>query len=164
MEGHSLRRHRDLTARHERRFIFSTIGSLLGTIGAGLGAAAGAAGIGGAAGGLGATIGTIAPILGAGAAAAGTGYAISAGESGKRAQQQAMADQRTAQQATAAQARSQQRQSQQAMAAATRAQPDVAGIMQQAGAEGGPSTTMLTGPMGVNPQDLQLGRQTLLGG
>jgi hypothetical protein len=161
MEGHSLRRHRDLTARHERRFIISAIGSALGAIGAGLGAAAGAAG---AAGGLGATIGTIAPILGAGAAAAGTGYAIAAGESGKKAQQQAMADQRTAQQATAAQARSQQRQSQQAMAAATRAQPDVAGIMQQAGAEGGPSTTMLTGPMGVNPQDLQLGRQTLLGG
>ena len=161
MEGHSLRRHRDLAARHERRFIISAIGSLIGTIGAGIGAAAGVAG---AAGGLGATIGTIAPVVGGLAAAAGTGYAIAAGESGKKAQQQAMADQRTAQQAQAAQARSQQRQSQQAMAAATRAQPDVGGIMQQAGAEGGPSTTMLTGPMGVNPQELQLGRSTLLGG
>jgi hypothetical protein len=168
MEGHSLRRHRDLTARHERRFIISAIGSALGAIGAGLGAAAGAAGLGagaaGAAGGLGAAIGSALPAIGAAAAAAGTGYAISAGESGKKAQQQAMNEQRTAQQAMAAQARSQQRQSQQAMAAATRAQPDVAGIMQQAGAEGGPTTTMLTGPMGVNPQDLQLGRQTLLGG
>ena len=165
MEGHSLRRHRDLTARHERRFIISAIGSALGAIGAGLGAAAGAAGLaGGTAGGLGAAIGSALPAIGAATAAAGTGYAISAGESGKKAQQQAMAEQRTAQQAAAAQARSQQRQSQQAMAAATRAQPDVGGIMQQAGAEGGPSTTMLTGPMGVNPQDLQLGRQTLLGG
>jgi hypothetical protein len=165
MEGHSLRRHRDLTARHERRFIISAIGSALGAIGAGLGAAAGAAGLaGGTAGGLGAAIGSALPAIGAATAAAGTGYAISAGESGKKAQQQAMAEQRTAQQAAAAQARSQQRQSQQAMAAATRAQPDVAGIMQQAGAEGGPTTTMLTGPMGVNPQDLQLGRQTLLGG
>jgi hypothetical protein len=165
MEGHSLRRHRDLTARHERRFIISAIGSALGAIGAGLGAAAGAAGLaGGTAGGLGAAIGSALPAIGAATAAAGTGYAISAGESGKKAQQQAMTEQRTAQQAAAAQARSQQRQSQQAMAAATRAQPDVAGIMQQAGAEGGPSTTMLTGPMGVNPQDLQLGRQTLLGG
>ena len=161
MEGHSLRRHRDLAARHERRFIISAIGSVLGTIGAGLGVAAGAAGT---AGGLGATIGTIAPILGAGAAAAGTGYAIAAGESGKKAQAQAMREQRTAQDAAAAQARSQQRQSQQAMAAATRAEPDVGGIMQQAGMEGGPSTTMLTGPMGVNPQQLQLGRSTLLGG
>jgi hypothetical protein len=165
MEGHSLRRHRDLAARHERRFIFSAIGSLIGAITGAVGGLAGiAGGAAGAAGGLGATIGTIAPIAGAAAAAAGTGYAISAGESGKRAQQQAMADQRTAQQAQAAQARSQQRQSQQAMAAATRAQPDVTGIMQQAGMEGGPSTTMLTGPMGVNPQDLQLGRSTLLGG
>jgi hypothetical protein len=165
MEGHSLRRHRDLTARHERRFIISAIGSALGAIGAGLGAAAGAAGLaGGTAGGLGAAIGSALPAIGAATAAAGTGYAISAGESGKKAQQQAMTEQRTAQQAAAAQARSQQRQSQQAMAAATRAQPDVAGIMQQAGAEGGPTTTMLTGPMGVNPQDLQLGRQTLLGG
>jgi hypothetical protein len=165
MEGHSLRRHRDLTARHERRFIISAIGSALGAIGAGLGAAAGAAGLaGGTAGGLGAAIGSALPAIGAATAAAGTGYAISAGESGKRAQAQAMNEQRTAQQAMAAQARSQQRQSQQAMAAATRAQPDVAGIMQQAGAEGGPTTTMLTGPMGVNPQDLQLGRQTLLGG
>jgi hypothetical protein len=165
MEGHSLRRQRDLTARHERRFIISAIGSALGAIGAGLGAAAGAAGLaGGTAGGLGAAIGSALPAIGAATAAAGTGYAISAGESGKKAQQQAMTEQRTAQQAAAAQARSQQRQSQQAMAAATRAQPDVAGIMQQAGAEGGPTTTMLTGPMGVNPQDLQLGRQTLLGG
>jgi hypothetical protein len=162
MEGHSLRRHRDLAARHERRFIISAIGSLLGTIGAGLGAGAAAAGLGGAAGGSALATGLTA--AGAAAAAAGTGYGIAAGESGRKAQAQAMNEQRTAQQAMAAQARSQQRQSQQAMAAATRAQPDVAGIMQQAGAEGGPTTTMLTGPMGVNPQDLQLGRQTLLGG
>jgi hypothetical protein len=160
MEGHSLRRHRDLTARHERRFIISAIGSALGAIGAGLGAAAG---IGGAAAG-GSALATGLAAAGAAAAAAGTGYGIAAGESGRKAQAQAMNEQRTAQQAMAAQARSQQRQSQQAMAAATRAQPDVAGIMQQAGAEGGPTTTMLTGPMGVNPQDLQLGRQTLLGG
>ena len=160
MEGHTLRRHRDLAARHERRFVISGIASLLGTIGAGLGAAAG---IGGAAAG-GSALATGLAAAGAAAAAAGTGYGIAAGESGKKAQAQAMKEQRTAQEATAAQARSQQRQSQQAMAAATRAQPDVAGIMQQAGAEGGPTTTMLTGPMGVNPQDLQLGRQTLLGG
>ena len=118
--------------------------------------------MGGAAGGSALATGLTA--AGAAAAAAGTGYGIAAGESGRKAQAQAMKEQRTAQEATAAQARSQQRQSQQAMAAATRAQPDVAGIMQQAGAEGGPTTTMLTGPMGVNPQDLQLGRQTLLGG
>jgi hypothetical protein len=52
------------------------------------------------------------------------------------------------------------------MAAANRIEPAVGGIMQaaQESAQGGPSSTMLTGPMGVNPQDLQLGRSSLLGG
>jgi hypothetical protein len=81
-------------------------------------------------------------------------------------QRQAMNQQKQAQDAAAAQARSQQRRSQQAMAAANRAEPAVADIMGRAAAEmgGGPSSTMLTGPMGVNPQDLQLGRTSLLGG
>lgn len=81
-------------------------------------------------------------------------------------QRQAMSEQKKAQDAAAAQARSQQRRSQQAMAAANRAEPDVAGIMGRAAADaaGGPASTMLTGPMGVNPQDLQLGRSSLLGG
>ncbi|NBW18254.1 MAG: hypothetical protein EBR82_60800 [Caulobacteraceae bacterium] len=102
----------------------------------------------------------------AGAAAAGTGYAIYAGERGAKMQKEAMSQQRQAQDASAAQARSQQRRSQQAMAAANRAEPAVADIMGRAAAEagGGPSSTMLTGPMGVNPQDLQLGRTSLLGG
>ena len=96
----------------------------------------------------------------------GEGQAFVAGERGASMQQQAMGEQRQAQQAAAAQARSQQRRSQQAMAAANRAEPDVAGIMGRAAAEsaGGPASTMLTGPMGVNPQDLQLGRSSLLGG
>ena len=104
--------------------------------------------------------------IAAGAAAAGTGYSIVAGERGASMQRQAMGEQRQAQQAAAASARSQQRRSQQAMASANRAEPDVAGIMGRAAAEsaGGPASTMLTGPMGVNPQDLQLGRSSLLGG
>jgi hypothetical protein len=101
-----------------------------------------------------------------GIAAAGTGYAIHAGERGAKMQREAMGQQQQAQQAAAAQARSQQRRSQQAMAAANRAEPAVADIMGRAAAEagGGPSSTMLTGPMGVNPQELQLGRTSLLGG
>lgn len=81
-------------------------------------------------------------------------------------QKEAMSQQKRAQDAAAAQARSQQRRSQQAMAAANRAEPAVADIMGRAAAEagGGPSSTMLTGPMGVNPQELQLGRTSLLGG
>jgi hypothetical protein len=115
---------------------------------------------------MGIEIAIAAAVASAAAAAAGTGYAISSGERGAKMQRQAMGQQKQAQDAAAAQARSQQRRSQQAMAAANRAEPAVADIMGRASAEmgGGPSSTMLTGPMGVNPQDLQLGRTSLLGG
>ena len=100
------------------------------------------------------------------ATAAGTGYSIYAGERANKAQKQALGEQRQAQQQAAAQAASQQRRSAQAMAAANRRQPDMGAIMAGAaeGAGGGPTGTMLTGPSGVSPQDLALGRSTLLGG
>ncbi len=105
-------------------------------------------------------------VAGAAAAAAGTGYSIYAGERADKAQKQALGEQRQAQQQAAAQAASQQRRSAQAMAAANRRQPDMGSIMAGAaeGAGGGPTSTMLTGPTGVNPQDLALGRSSLLGG
>lgn len=100
------------------------------------------------------------------ATAAGTGYSIYSGEQGKQAQEDAMKQQQQAQQQAAARAQSQQRKSEMAMNAANRRQPDVAQIMQNASkaAAGGPSGTMLTGPSGVNPIDLNLGKNTLLGG
>ena len=76
-----------------------------------------------------AAISSIIAGIAAGAAAAGTGYAVVAGERGASMQQQAMNQQKKAQDASAAAARSQQRRSQQAMAAANRAEPNVAGIM-----------------------------------
>jgi len=65
----------------------------------------------------------------------------------------------------ASQARSQQRQSQEAMAMANRRQPDIAQAMASGMADqgGGPAGTMLTGPSGVQPGELMLGRQSLLG-
>lgn len=44
--------------------------------------------------------------------------------------------------------------------------PDVNALLSaaQQQASGGPSSTMLTGPMGVNPAQLTLGKSTLLGG
>jgi len=113
-----------------------------------------------------AAISTIIAGVAAGIAAAGTGYAISAGERGAAAQKKAMKQQEQAQTEAAAQARSQQRQSEIAMSAANRRKPNIAAIMDNAaeGSMGGPSGTMLTGPTGVNPQDLQLGRSSLLGG
>lgn len=144
------RNRRDLASRRERHFVVSGLTAL----GAGLGASASTA------------LATGLAAAAAGTAAAGTAYGIVAGEQGAKMQRQAMGEQKKAQDAAAAQARSQQRRSQQAMAAANRAEPDVAGIMGRAAAEGagGPASTMLTGPMGVNPQDLQLGRSSLLGG
>ena len=52
------------------------------------------------------------------------------------------------------------------MNAANRRMPDMSSIMANAakGAAGGPSGTMLTGPGGVDPNALALGKNTLLGG
>jgi hypothetical protein len=99
-------------------------------------------------------------------AAAGAGATAYSAVSSSQAQDYAARQQKKAQDAAAAKARTEQRRSQQAMAAANRAEPDVAGIMgaAQSGAAGGPASTMLAGPTGVNPQELQLGRTSLLGG
>lgn len=99
------------------------------------------------------------------ASAAGLGYSIAAGEAGKKAQREAMNQQQRAQSAAAKQAEEQATASQAAMRRASQQTPDVAGIMAaaQEGAAGGPSATMLTGPQGVDPSQLSLGRSTLLG-
>ena len=99
-------------------------------------------------------------------AAAGTTYSIVAGEEGKRQQKKALESQERAQAQQLAQTQAQQRRSEMAMNAANRRTPDVGGIMERAGqqAAGGPSATMLTGPGGVDPTQLSLGRSTLLGG
>lgn len=117
---------------------------------------------------MGLELGALVPyLIGAMAAssAAATGYSIYAGEQGKKAQQDAMAKQAQAQQKAEAAATSQARKSQEAMNAANRAQPDVSAIMSAAtkGAAGGPAGTMLTGPTGVDPNALALGKNTLLG-
>lgn len=98
-------------------------------------------------------------------AAAGIGYSIYAGEQGKRAQEQAMQQQQQAQAQAARQAEQQAAKSEQAMRRASQQAPDIAGIMASAqeGAQGGPSATMLTGPQGIDPSQLSLGRSTLLG-
>jgi len=98
-------------------------------------------------------------------AAAGIGYSIYAGEQGKKAQERAMSEQRTAQQRAAMEADKQAAASEAAMRRAAGRQPDIAGIMAaaQEGAAGGPSATMLTGPQGIDPSQLSLGRNTLLG-
>ena len=112
-------------------------------------------------------MGIIEALIGAAVAtaAAGTAYSVVSGEQAKKAQQDAMGEQKRAQAQQAAQAAMQQRRSEQRMAGAAQREPDVQGIMAAAQqTQGGPTSTMLTGPMGVSPQDLNLGRSTLLGG
>lgn len=91
-------------------------------------------------------------------AAAGTTYSIYSGERG--ASQQADA-QRQAQ----ANAEKQAAQADQDFNRANQKKPDTSGVLseaQQAG-KGGASGTMLTGPQGVDPNSLTLGKSTLLG-
>ena len=112
-------------------------------------------------------MGIIEALIGAAVAtaAAGTGYSVYAGEQGKKAQKQAMEQQQQMQSAATREAEAQATRSEQAMRRASQQTPDVAGIMAaaQEGAAGGPSATMLTGPQGVDPSQLSLGRNTLLG-
>lgn len=99
------------------------------------------------------------------AAVGATAYSIVQGEQGKKAQENAMNQQRQAQDRAAAAAERQANASQEAIRAANRNAPDVSNIMQNAAkmAGGGPASTMLTGPGGVDPSQLSLGRSTLLG-
>ncbi len=100
------------------------------------------------------------------AAVTATAYSIYSGERAADKQDEALSQQRQAQAEAKQTAQTQQRRAEQAQNAANRKQPDVAGIMQAAGqgAGGGPSGTMLTGPTGVDPNALSLGKNTLLGG
>lgn len=115
------------------------------------------------------------PIAAASAVAA-TGYSIYQGERAAKQtaaaqreqsayQQQALQQQRTAQDEAKAQAQAQAKAAEQTMNAANRKAPDVSGIMAAAESlqQGGPGSTMLTGPTGVDPNDLKLGKSTLLG-
>lgn len=94
--------------------------------------------------------------------AIGTGYSIYAGEQAAQAQKKALGQQKAAQANAEAQAKSQQTKSEMAVNAANQKQPDLTSIMKAAQATGG-STTMLTGPAGVDPNALTLGKNTLLG-
>ena len=140
--------------------LFTTIGgAILGT--SATIAAGGAAGA--AAATTAATIGAAA--LGAGAAAAGAGYTIAAGEDAKRKQADALGRQQKAQEQAVNAAQGQRKQSEMAMNKANQQQPNIAGIMESASAasSGGAAGTMLTGPTGVDPNALALGKSSLLG-
>lgn len=96
------------------------------------------------------------------AAGIGGGISLYQGQQQAAAQKKALKTQQS-QQANAYQdAQAQQRRSELAMNKADQKQPDMSAIM-KAAASPGQSATMLTGPQGIDPASLALGKSTLLG-
>jgi len=91
-------------------------------------------------------------------AAVGTAYSVYAGERAAGQQQQAQAEAKKA-------ATEQANQADQANNKANAKRADVGGLLSanMQSAKGGGASTMLTGPTGVDPGALNLGRNTLLG-
>lgn len=112
-----------------------------------------------------AAISSILAGIGLAVAAAGTGYSVAAGEDAKKKQASALSKQELAQKQAVNAAQGQRKQSEMAVNQANRQQPNVAGIMEAASAasSGGAAGTMLTGPTGVDPNSLALGKSSLLG-
>ena len=101
-------------------------------------------------------------------AAAGVGsmtYGIVNGQKQQGVQEKALVQQNTAQQKAEANALSTERQGAVAQNAANQNTPNISAILQRAAQMGnaGLSSTMLTGPGGVNTNNLSLGKSTLLG-
>ncbi len=94
----------------------------------------------------------------AAAAVAGTAYSIYSGERAADAQQDAQKEARN-------NALKAEQNAQQATNRANQKKPDTAGILDAASQSGkaGASGTMLTGPQGIDPAALNLGKNTLLG-
>jgi hypothetical protein len=108
---------------------------------------------------------TIAAIASAAVAAGSLGYGIYSGQQQQGAQKKALAQQKQAQQQAESNALSTERKSEVAQNEVNKQTPNVASILARAAQMGnqGLSSTMLTGPTGVDTGSLNLGKSTLLG-
>lgn len=109
---------------------------------------------------------TVAAIATAAAGVGGTVYGIVHGQQQQAAQNKALKAQKTAQGEAEAATLSNQRKNELAQNEASQKTPDIAAILSRAASaeRGGIGSTMLTGPSGVDPGSLTLGKSTLLGG
>jgi type II secretory pathway pseudopilin PulG len=102
------------------------------------------------------------------AAVVGTTYAVYSGEQAKDRQKDALRQQEQVQQQQLTQAKEAASTSQQNINKANQRRPNTQAIMADtqmaSGGGGSGSGTMLTGPQGIDPQQLALGKNTLLGG
>jgi len=109
---------------------------------------------------------TVALIGAAAVGAAGLGYTIASGVDAARKQVSQRRQLEAVQRQAVKAAEGQRKRSEMVVNQANRQQPNVAGITQAAragGGDSGASGTMLTGPIGVDPNTLELGKSTLLG-
>jgi hypothetical protein len=88
------------------------------------------------------------------------------GQEAQKIQKAGLEQQKAVQQQQLVQAEQQQATAQQNINRANQKRPDTQAILAdtQAAGAGGAGGTMLTGPQGIDPQQLALGRNTLLGG
>jgi DNA-directed RNA polymerase beta subunit len=98
------------------------------------------------------------------AAVVGTTYSVYSGEQAKGRQQDALRQQEAAQAQQLDQSKQAASTAQQNINKANQKRPDTQAIMGDAAMSGGAGGTMLTGPQGIDPQQLALGKNTLLGG
>lgn len=100
------------------------------------------------------------------AAVAGTAYSVYSGERAAAAQEKAMKQQQQAQQQALEQSKKQAAVQDQEINRANAKSPDSMSVLSRAqqDAQSGGGGTMLTGPTGVDPSLLSLGKSTLLGG
>jgi hypothetical protein len=108
---------------------------------------------------------TTAALIAAGVGAAGVGAGLYTGAKQAQGQQKALALQKTGQQQAVQSALSTERQGAIAQNAANMKAPDILSILQRAAlaSKAGVGSTMLTGPGGVQPSQLNLGKTSLLG-
>jgi hypothetical protein len=97
------------------------------------------------------------------AAVASTGYSIYSGEQQKKQQEESLRMQQQANKQAVDTAKKQESAAEQNVNAANRKQADVSSILAAAQDTGNTNQTLLTGPMGVDPNQLALGKNTLLG-
>jgi len=100
------------------------------------------------------------------AAVGSTFVAVKSANDQRKVQRQALEDQRKANERTEARARAEEQRTQQEYNRANRQNVDVESSLDAAelSAQQGASGTLLTGNMGVDPNELNLGQNTLLGG
>jgi len=102
-------------------------------------------------------------IIAAASSATSAAYSIYSGEKQQQQQEKSLQMQAQANKKAEASALKQESQSQQSINKANQKQADTSAILAAAQESGGQNQTLLTGPMGVDPNQLALGKNTLLG-